>query len=98
MTHVVSNRGYWDEQAPDYAVRARDHWAAEPSWGIFSVPQADVPMFPDDLAGLDLVELGCGTGYVSAWAARAGARPVGVDNSLRQLATARTMQASFGLE
>jgi 2-polyprenyl-3-methyl-5-hydroxy-6-metoxy-1,4-benzoquinol methylase len=32
-----------------------------------------------DVAGLDVVELGCGTAYFSAWLARAGARPVGVD-------------------
>jgi SAM-dependent methyltransferase len=54
-------------------------------------------MFPADLTGVDVVELGCGTGYVSAWAARRGARPVGLDNSMRQLTTARTMQAEFGL-
>jgi 2-polyprenyl-3-methyl-5-hydroxy-6-metoxy-1,4-benzoquinol methylase len=33
--------------------------------------------------------VGCGTGYVSAWLARLGARPVGLDNSAAQLATAR---------
>ena len=32
-----------------------------------------------DVAGLDVVELGCGTAYFSAWLARQGARPVGVD-------------------
>ena len=32
-----------------------------------------------DVAGLDVVELGCGTAYFSAWLARSGARPVGVD-------------------
>lgn len=52
---------------------------------------------PADLIGADVLELGCGTGYVSAWAARAGARPVGLDNSARQLATARRMQHEFGL-
>ena len=28
--------------------------------------------------GLDAVELGCGTGYVSSWLSRRGARPVGL--------------------
>jgi SAM-dependent methyltransferase len=45
-----------------------------------------------------VIELGCGTGYVSAWLARRGARPVGVDNSAEQLATARALQAEFGVE
>ncbi len=44
------------------------------------------------------IELGCGTAYVSAWLARAGARPVGIDLSERQLATARAMQDEFGLD
>ena len=51
-----------------------------------------------DVAGLDVVELGCGTAYVSAWLARRGARPVGVDVTPAQLATARRCQAEFGLE
>jgi SAM-dependent methyltransferase len=47
--------------------------------------------------GLDVVELGCGTAYWSAWLARRGARPVGLDNSSRQLATARLFQEEFDL-
>jgi len=49
-------------------------------------------------SGLDVVELGCGTGYVSAWLARRDARPVGVDVTPAQLETARRCQAQFGLE
>jgi SAM-dependent methyltransferase len=98
MSHVQTNRAHWDVLADDYARRARCHWArTEPSWGIFAAPQSRVPMLPADLVGADVLELGCGTGYVSAWAARAGARPVGLDNSARQLATARRMQQEFGL-
>jgi SAM-dependent methyltransferase len=55
-------------------------------------------MLPSDVAGLDVIELGCGTGYVSAWLARRGARPIGIDNSEAQLATARALQAEFGIE
>src|SRR5689334_20205468 len=98
MSYVQSNREHWDTLADDYAGQARRNWAqAEPTWGIFDMPQSQVPMLPTDLAGADVVELGCGTAYVSAWAARAGARPVGLDNSPRQLATARRMQDEFGL-
>lgn len=98
MSHVETNRAHWDTLADDYSRRAGLMWAqTEPTWGIFDVPQSQVPMLPADLAGADVLELGCGTGYVSAWAARAGARPVGLDNSARQLATARRMQHEFGL-
>ena len=51
-----------------------------------------------DVDGLDVVELGCGTGYFSAWLARRGARPVGVDVTPAQLETARRLQAETGIE
>ena len=47
---------------------------------------------PPVLAGADSLELGCGTAYISAWLARRGARPVGLDNSAAQLATAAALQ------
>jgi SAM-dependent methyltransferase len=98
VSHVTINRAHWDVLADSYARQARSHWAqTEPTWGNFALPQSQVPMLPAELAGADVLELGCGTGYVSAWAARAGARPVGLDNSARQLATARRMQHEFGL-
>jgi SAM-dependent methyltransferase len=54
-------------------------------------------LLPADMAGLDAVELGCGTGYVSAWMARRGARVTGIDISTAQLATARRLMAAHGL-
>jgi SAM-dependent methyltransferase len=60
------------------------------------VPGTDLGLLPS-VRGLDTVELGCGTGYVSSWLARRGARPIGVDNSGRQLATARRFQVEFGI-
>ena len=50
-----------------------------------------------DVAGLDVVELGCGTAHVSAWLARRGARTVAIDQSGAQLASARAAQAEHGL-
>jgi SAM-dependent methyltransferase len=61
------------------------------------VPEADLHVLPD-VASLDAIELGCGTAYVSAWLARLGARPVGIDNSEGQLENARRFQREFGLE
>ena len=99
--HVRRNRIEWDRWAADYVENGERNWAAAPgteSWGIWDLPEAEVQLLPDDLAGLDTIELGCGTGYVSAWLARRGARPVGIDNSEQQLATARRLQAQHGLE
>jgi SAM-dependent methyltransferase len=97
--HVLANRAYWDAMADRWVKPGERAWAMdEPAWGVFQVPQSRVPFLPDDVAGLDTIELGCGTGYVSAWLARRGARPVGIDNSAEQLATARRLQAEYGLE
>ena len=96
--HVVRNRATWDVWAAKYVDPAERGWAqTEPTWGIWDVPEAEVGMFPDDLAGRDAIELGCGTAYVSAWMARRGARVVGIDNSAEQLATARRLQSEHGL-
>jgi SAM-dependent methyltransferase len=97
--HVRRNRACWDRWAADYVEAGRRHWRSnDPAWGIWGIPEADVGMLPRDLEGLDAIELGCGTAYVSSWLARRGARPVGIDASERQLATARAFQAEFGVE
>ena len=96
--HARINQAAWNVSAADYVGPAQRNWAAEEiSWGIWNVPEAQVQALPD-VDGLDVVELGCGTAYFCAWLARRGARPVGVDLSENQLATARALQAEHGLE
>ncbi len=94
--YLLQNRIAWDHEAPDYARRAPQAWAAEPSWGIWGVPETRLNLL-SDVTGWDVLEDGCGTAYVSAWLARRGAHPVGLDNSPAQLATARRLQAEFDL-
>jgi SAM-dependent methyltransferase len=97
--HVRRNRESWDSWAHEYVEAAERNWAAEdPTWGIWGVPESDLRMLPEDADGLDAIELGCGTAYVSAWLARRGARPVGIDNSEAQLETARRLQAKHRIE
>ena len=96
--HVPRNRAVWDRWAADYAGPGLGMWtASEPMWGIWNIAEAQAGVLPADLAGRDCIELGCGTGYVSAWLARRGARPAGLDNSAAQLATAGRLQDRFGL-
>jgi SAM-dependent methyltransferase len=96
--HARRNRRYWDEYAPEWVEPGRRAWAsAEPYWGMWEVSETELTALPE-VAGRDALELGCGTGYWSAWLARRGARVVGLDNSERQLETARTFQAEFGIE
>jgi len=97
--HVRRNRVQWDVWADEYVAPGERSWASdEPRWGIWGVPESELHLLPDDLAGKDAIELGCGTGYVSAWLARRGARVTGLDNSPRQLETARRLQAEHGLD
>jgi SAM-dependent methyltransferase len=95
--YVARNRFAWDELAADYEAPGRRSWeSAEPRWGIWGVPESVLHVLPD-VDGRDVIELGCGTAYVSAWLARRGAHVVGIDNSSAQLATARRFQGEFGL-
>ncbi|HEX9995127.1 MAG TPA: class I SAM-dependent methyltransferase [Acidimicrobiales bacterium] len=95
--HVARNQAHWTSMAPAYAEYGRRAWAAdEITWGIWSIPEDDARLLPP-VDGTDVVELGCGTGYVSAWLARRGARPVGVDPTAAQLATAAALQEEFGV-
>jgi len=97
--YVLRNRAEWDRWASDHVATGERNWAAEePSWGIFDVPESDLPLLPERLEGIDAIELGCGTGYVSAWLARRGARPIGIDNSEEQLSTARRLQREHGID
>ena len=75
--HVRENKASWEAEAANYVEPARRSWATdEITWGIYDVREADLGALPD-VAGMDVVELGCGTAYFSAWLARRGARPVG---------------------
>ena len=97
--HVRRNRVLWDEWAQKFAAGEEEAWAQEtPTWGIWSVPESQVKMLPEDLAGKDVIELGCGTAYISSWLARRGAHVVGIDNSAAQLATARRLRQRYGLD
>ena len=73
-------------------------WASDDiTWGVFNVPESTVGCL-GDVDGLDVVELGCGTAYISAWLAKRGARPVGVDPTPAQLETARRLMRETGIE
>ncbi len=96
--YVARNRELWTKTNEEYTDGAAERgWSKrEFTWGVFGVPERELGVL-GDLAGLDVIELGCGTAYLAAWLARQGARPVGVDVTPAQLETARRMQAETGL-
>jgi len=96
--YAVRNRAHWTISNARYtAGRARESWTKDVHWGVWQVPEDSVRALPD-VSGLDVIELGCGTAYFGAWLKKRGARRVvGVDITPAQLATAREMNAEFGL-
>src|SRR6476469_1510702 len=96
--YVARNVENWTDANEQYTnANAEKAWQDAPSWGVWQVPESEVRALPD-VARLDVVELGCGTAYVSAWLKRAGAaRVVGVDPTPAQLETARRCNEKFGL-
>ena len=95
------NRDVWTATNAEYTdAAAREAWAREEvmSRGLStSREESEVGVLGDVPDNLDVIDLGCGTAYVSAWFARRGARPVG-DVTPAQLETARRLQAETGLE
>jgi SAM-dependent methyltransferase len=93
------NIDVWTKSNADYTdASAEEAWARdEITWGVFGVPEQELGVL-GDVAGRDVVELGCGTAYFSAWLAKRGARVVGVDPTPAQLETARRCMAETGIE
>lgn len=96
--YVQVNRLHWDRQAHEWVEMGRRAWQQEPQWGIWGIPESDLDLLPSDMANMGAIELGCGTGYVSAWMTRRGARCVAIDNSQNQLNTARSLADQHGLD
>jgi len=97
--YAVRNRSHWTTANAQYtAATARERWAADAiHWGVWKLPEAEIRVLPD-VRNLDVIELGCGTGYFGAWLKKGGARRVvGVDITPAQLETARAMNEELGL-
>ncbi len=98
MSYLEPNRRNWESMRDFQVETGRRNWAkTELAWGLWKVPESAVGALPE-VAGKDVVELGCGTAYWSAWLARRGARMVAVDLTPSQLEIARKLQAEHGLE
>jgi SAM-dependent methyltransferase len=100
--YVLTNRAQWTRSNAEYTgERARFAWAEDAiTWGVWGAPEDELHMLPE-LDGRDVIELGCGTAYFSAWLKRRGARRVvGVDVTPAQLDTAHALNAEqdLGLE
>jgi SAM-dependent methyltransferase len=79
-----ANRAWWDGAAADYL---RDHetdLGGRLVWGPEGLDEARAHLL-GDVAGRDVLEVGCGAGQCAAWLAGRGARVVAVDLSAGML-------------
>lgn len=97
-SHIRKNRKYWDGTSDEYqelhASQLND-WD-RPVWGVWAIPESKLRVL-GDVAGKDVLEFGCGGGQWSIYLARRGARPVGMDLSIRQLEHAERLMADAGV-
>jgi SAM-dependent methyltransferase len=86
----LRNRETWDGRSDDYQARNAEFIGRkdEPRWGMWQLPESELQIL-GDVAGKDVLELGCGAAQWSILLAGRGARVVGLDNSARQLEHAR---------
>ena len=97
--YLERNKALWTRANKRFlAGLARRSWSQESiTWGTWDAPEESLHVLPD-VRGLDVIELGCGTGYFSAWLKHRGARRVvGVDVTPAQLSTARALNREFKL-
>ena len=96
--YLERNRRVWTKVNADYTdARALEAWRQEEiDWGMFGVPEASIGVL-GDVAGKDVIELGCGTAYFGGWLAKRGARVTGVDLTPAQLETARRCSDELGV-
>lgn len=91
-----ANRSWWDANADEYQAEhgdflgdARFLWCPE---GVYE----DEARLLGDVAGRDVLEVGCGAGQCSRWLEGQGARVTGFDLSVRQLQHARRIDEQLG--
>ncbi len=95
--HARRNREFWDRESNAYQERNAAFIAAGAAWGLWQIPERELNVL-GDVAGLDVLELGCGAAEWSRALLRAGARPVGLDNSASRLEHARAANAEAGVD
>ncbi len=57
--HVSRNRSAWDRLAREFVEPGRRAWKqSEPTWGIWNIPEGEAHLLPEQVSGLDVIELG----------------------------------------
>ena len=97
--HVRKNRAMWEASSDSYEQLHAEALAGEKAmaWGMWRIPEEELHVL-GEVAGKDILELGCGAARWSIALAQCGARPVGLDFSSRQLQHARRLMEESGVD
>jgi SAM-dependent methyltransferase len=97
--HAAANRKDWNSISDTYQTDHGPQLAASGglAWGVWQIPEAELGML-GEVRGRDVLELGCGAAQWSIALAKAGARPVGLDISEKQLEHARRLMDKAGVD
>jgi SAM-dependent methyltransferase len=97
--HAATNRESWNADSDTYQTDHGPQLSASGGhgWGVWQIPEADLQVL-GEVKGCDILELGCGAAQWSIALAKAGARPVGLDLSDRQLDHARRLLTEAGVD
>jgi SAM-dependent methyltransferase len=95
--HAAANRRHWDAQADTYQSLHGAQLAASggSAWGSWQQPEAELDVL-GEVAGRDVLELGCGAAQWSIALHGRGARVTALDLSERQLEHARELMQATG--
>ena len=94
----VASRAWWDADADDYhAEHGEFLGVADFVWCPERLREADAHLL-GDVAGLSILEVGCGSAPCARWLAAQGARPVAFDISGGMLAHARRGNEVSGID
>jgi len=95
--HARQNRAFWDRLSDEYHERNARFIERGLAWGLWQLPESELGVL-GDVAGKDVLELGCGAAEWSRALARLGARVTGLDNSDARLEHARRAVEEEGLD
>jgi SAM-dependent methyltransferase len=85
---IAKNLAFWNATSAAYQQTHGEQLAREPlAWGVWRIPEAELDIL-GDVAGRDVLELGCGGAQWASELAARGARVRGLDFSRAQLRAA----------
>ena len=92
------NRKFWNDDADDYQAEHQSQLdGATMGWGVWNLPESELQAL-GPVAGLDVLEYGCGAAQWAIKLARTGGHLTGLDQSSGQLRHAAEKVAHAGVD